>query len=340
LAENAKKALDMNELIDLNKIIQTAPDPIETFALDVLMGFSSSPKTISPMYFYDDKGSELFEKITDCEDYYPTRCEYEILDTYKSKIAELAGTEDLNLIELGAGDGHKTAVLVEELIKYSPLSYCPIDISRSANEGLIEKFSTKFPNLEISGVVGEYFKALDWIRDNKKGKNLVLFLGSNIGNFSMPEANVFMRTMWNCLNDGDIVLAGFDYKKDIDVMLHAYNDSNGITKEFNLNLLDRMNKELGADFNRDKFAHFATYNVHIGAMESFIVSLEEQEVYVKSLNKKFHFNSFESIHTEYSYKFLESDITSLATETGFKVEKIFNDSKNYFGDAILRVCKQ
>ena len=201
----------------------------------------------------------------------------------------------------------------------------------------MKKFASTFPKLMIKGVVGEYFRALDWIRDNNTGKNLVLFLGSNIGNFSIPQAKVFLRSMWSCLNEGDYALVGFDLKKDIDLMLRAYNDSQGITKEFNLNLLDRVNRELSGNFQRKNFTHFGTYNVHLGAMESFLVSLTKQSVDIGYLNKKFNFKPFESIHVEYSFKFLPSDIETLARDTGFKIKSFYFDSKEYFVDAVFEV---
>jgi len=331
----------MANLIDLNSTAHVQPSTTETFALDVLMGLSTEPKQLSPKYLYDEIGSELFKDITDCKDYYPTNCEYEILDTHKSEIAELAKSGNLNVIELGAGDGRKTQVLIKEMLGLTDtLSYCPIDISRTANEELVDKFSKQFPKLKITGLMGDYFRALTWIRENQGGKNLVLFLGSNIGNFSLVEAAGFLRTMWNSLNDGDLALIGFDFKKDIDIMLNAYNDSNGITKNFNLNLLDRMNKELGANFDRKKFTHYGTFNVHIGAMESFLVSLEAQEVFIGELNKTFTFKAYEPVHVEYSFKFLPRDIETLATETGFSLEKLFYDSKHYFTDALLKVSKE
>lgn len=315
-------------------------DPSERFGLDVLMGLTSDPKYIPPKYFYDAAGSELFAKITDTEDYYPTRCEAEILQERRNEIASRLIGDRLNVIELGAGDGRKTKILMEALLSSDAhVRYVPIDISESAVQGIMKTFDGLFPGLDQQGIVAEYFEALRWIRDSSSGTNLVLFLGSNIGNFNVAQAEVFLKTLWNSLNAGDYVLVGFDLKKDIDTMLRAYNDSEGMTKRFNLNVLERMNRELGADFDTSQFEHFGTYNVKLGAMESFLVSKAHQFVHMSALNKRFSFKPYEAIHVEYSFKFLPEQINELATETGYRVIEKYLDSRGYFCDALLKVEK-
>jgi L-histidine Nalpha-methyltransferase len=316
-------------------------DPTEQFALDVLMGLTSSPKSLPSKYFYDDEGSRLFAKITDTKDYYPTQCEAEILKNHSQDfLSFIPNREPINFVELGAGDGRKTQIFLDNLNGINQnISYVPIDISQAAVEGITQQFRSQFPKLQIEGIVGEYFQALKWMATRQKSRNFVLFLGSNIGNFNHSQAEVFLRTMWNALNDGDFLLFGCDLKKNIDVMLRAYNDQEGYTKLFNINLLKRMNNELGANFQIKDFDHFGTYNIKLGAMESFIMSLKRQEVFVKHLGKTFCFEPYEPIHVEFSFKYLPEQINRLAKDTGFLPVAQYMDTKNYFCDSLVRVAK-
>ncbi len=313
----------------------------KAFALDVLNGLSEHPKRLQSKYFYDDEGSRLFQKIMGLPEYYLTNCEYEILQTHKETIAQFVTNETFNIIELGAGDGLKTSLLIEHFKKSGlDFRYVPVDISEAAMETLTFSMANKFTGLDIFGLVAEYFEGLKWLSTSNDRRNIVLILGSNLGNFNRSQAKAFLRTLWNSLNNGDIVVTGFDVKKDIDLMLDAYNDAQGVTAEFNLNLLRRINRELGGDFDLNRFRFFATYNVFSGAMESYLVSLEPQKVFVKDIGQTFSFKAWEPIHTEYSYKFLESDIVSLAESTGYVIEKQLYDSKKYFVDSVWRVEKQ
>lgn len=168
---------------------------------------------------------------------------------------------------------------------------------------------------------------------------MVLFLGSNIGNFSRPMALRFLRHLWHSLNPNDVVLIGFDLKKDLDILYDAYNDKKGVTKEFNFNVLDRINKTLNGNFDRKNYQHQGLYNVQTGAMESYLISQCEHEVYIKDLDKSFSFKPWEPLHMEYSYKYLESDIVDYATSTGFEVIENYKDNKGYFVDSLWRVIK-
>lgn len=312
----------------------------EQFALDVLTGFTSKEKYLSSKYFYDEIGSDLFVKITELEEYYPTRCEKEIFEAHKSSIVKRFKHEKLNLIELGAGDGHKTQLLINEFIKNDfPIEYNPIDISIDAIEGISKKFKDQDYMFQTSGIVGEYLPALKWAQKNKEGQNLILFLGSNIGNFSLVDSVVFLRTVWKNLSDNDQILIGFDLKKDISTLLKAYNDKENITSEFNLNILRRINNELGANFDLKNFKHYGTYNPKIGAMESYLISTKKQTIRINHLEKDFNFNEYESIHLEYSFKYLREDIEFLAKETGFEILDNFTDSNGYFIDSLWKVKK-
>ena len=311
------------------------------FQLNVLNGLSDQPKHLSSRFFYDDRGSELFQQIMNLPEYYLTKCEYDIMKQYRPQIARHLGKAGFNMIELGAGDGYKTSLLIEQFLQDQiDFEYSPLDISEGAMKSLITAMDKKFPTLQLNGIVAEYFDGIKWLSSNSTRRNVVLFLGSNIGNFSAAQTRVFLRSLWNSLNDGDFVIIGFDYKKDIDVMLNAYNDNRGITAAFNLNLLDRINREMGGDFRTDRFRFYATFSVFSGAMESYLVSLEEQEVFIKDIGETFSFKAWEPIHTEYSYKYLRSDIVDLARRTGYKTVAEFSDSRGYFVDVIWEVEKK
>jgi L-histidine N-alpha-methyltransferase len=313
----------------------------ETLALDVLIGLTEIPKRIPSKHFYDEEGSRLFQEIMDLPEYYPTRSEFEILEDHKDQICDALNGQPFNLVELGPGDATKTRILLNHFTNSGlRFQYVPIDISESAMHQLVDALNAEFPRLRIHGFVSDYLNAVGRLKGLNNQRNMVLFLGSNIGNLRRSGARVFLRSLWNSLQDQDLLLIGFDLKKDIDLLLKAYNDSRGVTREFNLNLLRRINRELGANFDLTRFRHYATYNVSSGAMESYLVSQERQSVYVKEIGQSFHFDPWEPIHTEYSYKYLESDICKLAEETGFIPEMQMHDSKRYFTDCIWRVQKE
>lgn len=313
--------------------------PKEQLSTDVLMGLCSSPKGISSMYFYDDIGSSLFQKITQHDDYYLTRTEYNILSESSKEIAEQVDVEEIDILELGAGDGHKSQLILQGFLdKGCKVNYYPIDISAEAMNQL-ENTIKAHDNLSIHGVVGEYLQGLNYVRRHSKNRQLVLFLGSNIGNFDRVQNQVFLRKIWKTLNSDDYILSGFDLKKDVEVLTAAYNDSSHYTRDFNINILTRINKELGANFDVNKFQHFGVYNPLLGAMESYLLSLEEQSVFIEDLSRSFHFNAFEPLHLEYSFKFLESEISELCHKTGFKLAKNFTDKNKFFIDSLWQVRK-
>jgi uncharacterized SAM-dependent methyltransferase len=206
-------------------------------------------------------------------------------------------------------------------------------------EELHENLKSSYPTLKYTGLVTDYVTGVRWLNQQHSKKNFVLFLGSNIGNFPHPKARFFLRNLWNCLMPGDQALIGFDLKKDIELLLCAYNDSRGVTAQFNLNVLNRINRELGAQFDLKKFRHFGSYDVFSGAMESYLVSLEDQEVLIETLGRSFTLRAWEPIHIEYSYKYLESDIDRIAYETGFFVKEHLYDSRRFFIDSIWGVTK-
>jgi len=328
------------EVLDAQRKV-ALQDSERDFALDVLVGLSEKPKRLPSKYFYDDAGSEYFRRIMALDEYYPTACENEILERHGTELAARVAGQRINVVDVGAGDGKKTVVLLRQLAAAGiDFVYVPIDISEGAMQTLSETIGRELPDVTMRGLVSDYADGIHWLGVHHAERlNLALFLGSNIGNFDRARARAFLRRLWNELREDDLVLVGFDLKKDIDVLLDAYNDSEGVTAAFNLNLLERINRELGGTFDLDKWRHYGTYDVLSGAMKSYLVSLEPQRVYIDALSHEFEFQAWESIHTEYSYKYLKTDITELAADTGFVIEAQYGDSRGYFVDSLWRVNK-
>lgn len=317
---------------------QTQNDSKETFLADVLEGLSSSPKKLHSKYFYDEAGDRLFQQIMNMPDYYLTDCE---LDIFKNKTELLAKSilidnEPFDLIELGAGDAMKSSYLLEHLTqKNIDFTYMPIDISGHILDELGEKFSRDLPELDVITLEGDYFDMLDKAMTISQRRKVVLFLGGNIGNMDMGESYHFCRELRRKLNRGDILLIGFDLKKNPQTILDAYNDEAGITSSFNLNLLIRMNRELEADFDVLNFQHYQTYDPISGACKSYLVSLTEQNVHIG--NQIFRFEENELIDMEISQKFSQDDISKLARDAKFHIIDEIADSKNWFVDSIWQV---
>ena len=308
-----------------------------TFAQDVMLGLNSTPKTLPSKYFYDAKGDKLFQQIMALPEYYLTRKEYDVLEGQHEQIlAEiLALDKTFNLVELGAGDGMKTKILLRYLAKMEvEFTYFPVDFSGSVLEELEESLSFEFPALEVKPIQDTYRESLKkQVWENGK-PNLILFLGANLGNFGADEAKNIIDHLRVGTKKGDFVLIGFDLKKDPQVILNAYHDKQGVTREFNLNLLDRINRELDADFDRESFTHWPTYDPVSGECRSYLVSQKSQEVTIGALNQTFEFEEFESIFTEISKKYSLSEISHLASLGGFDVKENFMDSEGYFADVL------
>jgi len=311
--------------------------PAEAFARDVLAGLSATPKSIPACYFYDETGSRLFEQITALPEYYLTRCEREILETCREDLAREAGRGPFRLVELGAGDGHKTEVLLRHFLKGGlRFQYVPVDICRETVAALAAKLreTPDLAGLCAHGIVAEYFDALALLEKRNAHRNMVLFLGSNIGNFDPFDARQFLRGLRESLHPGDLALIGFDLKKDPGLLNLAYNDAEGITRAFNLNLLDRINRELGGRFDRRRFVHYGCYNVLHARMESWLVSTQAQEVEIRRLHRTFPFAAWEGIHVECSYKYDVAEIEAMAQSAGFCVRQHFFDRRKYFADSL------
>ncbi|MEO8796179.1 MAG: L-histidine N(alpha)-methyltransferase [Daejeonella sp.] len=310
----------------------------ETFLADVLRGLATEPKCLDSKYFYDAKGDKLFQQIMHSPEYYPTDCELEILSQQTEElIAQFVNNgHGFDLVELGAGDALKSSFLLKKLVeKNINFTYYPIDISENVINNLHQNLPLTIPGLPIHGLNGEYFKMLQRSNELSTRKKVVLFLGSNIGNMFPKVADKFCKTLRENLSPGDMLLIGVDLQKDPDTILAAYNDAQGFTRDFNLNLLERMNRELGADFVIENFKHYPTYDPGTGSCKSFLVSKKEQTVKIE--DAEIHFAENECIHMEISQKYRLSEIDHLAKSTGFKPVHYFFDSKKWFVDAIWRV---
>src|SRR5829696_5238489 len=314
----------------------TSPE-LNQFAQDVLTGLSSEPKSLSSKYFYDDEGSRLFQQIMHLPEYYLTRSEFEIFENQADEIFKsfANGSNAFDLIELGAGDGTKTAVLVSHFLKRNAdISYLPIDISQEALDALSAKFTKEFPALKTEMLRGDYFKILESLKDKGERRKVLLFLGSNIGNFSREQSVDFFRQLRAVMNDNDLLFVGFDLQKAPHVIVRAYDDSQGVTAEFNLNLLRRINRELGGNFDTSKFSHYAQYRPAECAARSFLVSREKQTVNIAALNRSFDFEQWEAIFMEISQKYTRPMIEELADKSGFEIEKEFFDAENFYLDSL------
>ncbi|MEW6334163.1 MAG: L-histidine N(alpha)-methyltransferase [Thermodesulfobacteriota bacterium] len=310
------------------------------FAADVAKGLSATPKSIPCKYLYDEEGSRLFKQIMTLQAYYLTRCELEIMESHKADIAALLGAGAFNLVELGAGDGAKTKVLLACLLeKGLELHYIPIDISESALRGLTEDMASRFRELTLQGLAADYFDGLRQLSRMDHRRNVVLFLGANIGNFDPREAGTFLSRLRESLNGGDLALIGFDLKKEIDTLVRAYNDPEGITARFNMNILHRINSELGGHFDPARFGYYSTYNPRTGAVESFLVSRIQQRVSIEACRQVFFFDQWEPVHTESSYKYREEEINGMLRDRGFEFVASFRDRRRFFIDTLWRVRK-
>jgi L-histidine Nalpha-methyltransferase len=308
------------------------------FLLDVLKGLQTTPKYLQSKYFYDKKGDDLFQKIMHCEEYYLTRCEMEIFSTQTSHIADIIIDQHRNfdVVELGPGDAVKSVYLLKELVNKNAIStYFPVDISNNIIDLLHKKLPEQLPKLNIHGLNGEYLAMLTSAKQISDKIKLVLFLGSNIGNISMEDVYPFCRELRGQLSVGDMMLIGMDLTKNPKQILAAYNDSKGYTREFNLNLLRRINRELNADFNVEAFEHYATYDPYSGACRSFLFSLKEQQVAIGE-NAIINFAKDETVLMEISQKYTVEQTDKIACQSGFTPVAHFFDKNKWFIDVIWR----
>jgi dimethylhistidine N-methyltransferase len=311
-----------------------------SFAEDVRRGLTAQPKVLLPRYFYDELGSHLFEAITALPEYYLTRSEEEILVARAGEIAAgvcaLGGP--VRLLELGSGSGRKTRLLIEALLEcQEELEYLPIDVSESALRESGLRLLNALPALRVTAHLGEYHAALEAIQAAPKGdeRTFALFLGSSLGNLDPEARNVLLQDLRAALRPGDPFLLGLDLKKDESVLLPAYDDALGVTAAFNLNLLQRINRELGGRFDLAAFRHQARYNQEVGRIEMHLESQSRQTVPIRALDLEVPFERGETIFTESSYKFDLDQVATLANATGFELRKTWTDGEGRFASNLL-----
>jgi dimethylhistidine N-methyltransferase len=300
------------------------------FARDVRAGLTATPKRLSCCYFYDREGSQLFEEICELPEYYLTRAEAEILQAHADELAATLPA-DVRVVELGSGSSVKTRLLLAAILRRQPrLHYVPVDICSVALQEAALALHTEFPTLTITAVAAEYHDALGYLRKLPPQPQLVLWLGSNIGNFHRAEAAAFLAEVREPLTGADRLLVGIDLRKDRAILEPAYNDARGVTAEFNLNLLARINRELEANFDLDAFRHRAVYNEEAGRVEMYLVSTRPQRVRIAGIDLDVEFAAEEAIHTENSYKYSSAEIDALTEAVGLRREFHWLDSAGRF----------
>lgn len=310
-----------------------------TFRNDVTAGLSADQKFLEAKYFYDEEGDKLFQEIMRSPEYYLTDCELEILQRQSAAILKICAAHhtSFDIIELGAGDASKSIHLLKEA-SLSGLSnhYFPIDISAHIISHLEQFIPGQVPDMFTQGLQGEYFDMLDQAGRLSEKPKLVLFLGATIGNMLPDEALAFFKTLQHYLNPGDLLLTGFDLKKNPVTILSAYNDKAGITRAFNLNLLKRINRELGGNFIVSNFTHYPVYDPGTGACKSYLISTAKQEVSLKD-GTTFYFEKDEAIYMEVSQKYDVTAINEMAEQSGFQALTSFYDSKKMFTDSLWKL---
>jgi L-histidine N-alpha-methyltransferase len=309
---------------------------VPSFASEVEQGLTSHPKTLPSKLFYDAAGSALFEKITELPEYYLTRTELAILQKHAPAMARAVGP-DSTIVELGAGTATKTCTFLRAFAnRQIRVNYFPVDISWAALAEARERVSKESPQVYVRPVVADFSDGFGFLHDIQ-GRKLVLYLGSSIGNFEIPAAVDMLRSVRNELNAGDTLLLGTDLVKDPSILIPAYDDAQNVTAEFNKNILRRINRELGADFDTDSFRHVARWNAKQSRMEMHLESQQPQTVNLRSLNLHIKFANGERIHTENSYKYTLASVQEMLNTAGFSLEKTWLDRKKWFALHLAQV---
>lgn len=301
----------------------------KTFAEEIFSSLNRDSKSINPKFFYDKKGSNLFERICELPEYYPTRTEISILEKLQDDLPDFLN-DDFRLVELGSGSSVKTHLILDVFEKlYEKTEYFPIDISEILTESS-EQLLHDYKNLHVTGIIDTYEGGLEFLKTYDDKKNLIVFLGSSFGNFSPTDGYQFLQKIHFTMKSGDLFLIGLDLVKDKKILESAYDDSEGITSQFNLNVLSRINDELDADFDLNNFQHYAIYNSESQRIEMYLKSLVNQSVVISKSNFELHLKKDELIHTEHSHKYRLPQIHELLEDIGFEIKKTWLDSKEYF----------
>ena len=314
-----------------SKLTDLHPSP-DDISGDVLAGLSQTPKRLPSKYFYDKRGSELFELITHQPEYYLTRVELALLQASSADIAEAVGPR-AHVVEYGSGSGRKTRILLDAL--EDPVAYTPIEISRTALLASVERLDREFGDVEVLPVLADFTQPVPLPAPARQAEHaLVFFPGSTLGNFTNPEALSLLRAMHQTMGNRGGALLGIDLQKSPDILEAAYNDVAGVTSEFTLNLLARLNRDIGSDFDLGGFKHRAYYSIERGSIETFLVSQKRQTVQVQG--RSFEFSEGEAMQVEYSNKYTDTGFAAMAAEAGLKVVRCWNDPKDWFGLRLLQ----
>ena len=336
MSNTVQKNLDYKKYVVDSKLQYFKPHATQiekTFAEEVSSSLNRDSKFISPKFFYDKKGSKLFEKICLVPEYYPTRTEISILTQLQNELSTFLDG-DFRLVELGSGASVKTRLLLDILTSQKNPEYFPIDISEILAESS-ELLLHDYPNLTITGIIDTYEGGLEFLKTYDEKKNLIIFLGSSFGNFSPIDGYKFLEKVHDTMKPGDLFLIGLDLVKEKEILESAYNDSPGITAEFNLNVLSRINDELDADFNLNNFSHYAIYNEKDQRIEMYLKSLNEQSIVISKSELELKLKKDELIHTEYSHKYRLSEIHDLLDDVGFELKHTWLDENKHFSLSLV-----
>lgn len=329
----ANTGLDRLTLDYLRPTAQATVDGAD--GADVMAGLTAQPKALPPKYFYDDRGSDLFEQITELPEYYLTRTETAILRTHAADIADIVGP--CELVELGSGSSRKTRYLLNAQRQAGhSLRYLPVDVSGGMLEATAQQLLREYPGLTVHGLVGTYDLALTHLPQPGLAPRLMAFIGSTLGNLTPAECQVLLGQISAALNPGDYFLLGVDLDKDPTTLEQAYNDSQGVTAAFNLNMLSHLNWRFGGNFQLDQFQHRAIYNPHASQIEIYIDSLQSQTVTLQSLNLTANFAQGEALRSEISRKFSLTALAQDLESVGLGMVKTFTDEKQWFGLVLCR----
>jgi dimethylhistidine N-methyltransferase len=331
LSNAIQKNLDYKKYVVDSRLQYFKPHATQiekTFAEETSSSLNRDSKFIHPKFFYDKKGSDLFEKICLVPEYYPTRTEISILKQLQNELPTFLD-DNFRLVELGSGASVKTRLLLDILTSQKNIEYFPIDISEILAESS-EQLLHDYQNLTITGIIDTYEGGLEFLRTYDEKKNLIIFLGSSFGNFSPIDGYKFLEKIYSTMKPGDLFLIGLDLVKEKEILESAYNDSQGITAEFNLNVLSRINDELDADFNLNNFSHRAIYNEKDQRIEMYLKSLNEQSIVISKSDLELKIKKNELIHTEYSHKYRLSQIHDLLDDVGFELKHTWLDNNKHF----------
>jgi L-histidine Nalpha-methyltransferase len=329
ISHNIEKRLQIQRLLEATVVISP------TAGSDVVKGLTHTPKILPPRYFYDDRGSELFEQICELPEYYLTRTETAILQNCAGEIAKITG--DCELVELGSGSSTKTRILLDAYDKLGyPLHYLPIDVSAGMLENSARSLLTDYPSLQVHALAGTYESALSHLPSPQLPNRMICFIGSSLGNLNPQECDVFLSQIQDALQVGEYFLLGVDLQKPKDLLEAAYNDSQGVTAAFNLNMLDHLNRRFEGNFDTTQFEHWAFYNETEHQIEMHLRSLRSQSVQLRALNLSVNFAQNETIRTEISRKFNLNTIQQQLTARGLVPVHAWTDPNQWFG---LLLCQ-